>query len=793
MAFDVDQFISSGGKGVSKDAASIRTAAEAIVAKGKDYYSQKYGNSRIFDLAQNSVLGAYLPAAEADPDSFDYSSKALDRAYNTLTLANDVISFDKLNKGYEEKKADVSTKIAENTEWLANRLDFSGWDLNDPAQKAKADEMQSDTIVKQKQSELDSYLKLAETFGVDTAAAQKITNTGSYLTADVLNPTPVAKTTTPAVEDTSAVTSAFKPTEYSVTNGLADLQANVMSANSSASANKEFVNAVFKAFHNRDATAAELAAYTGKAVSDVRTEIIGGAQAAGLPTVKAGTVNVPTGVLTPEQAKAQGLQKVLRPDQLSAFSEDQIVRDSNGGIWLKAETTTQAQRDAVASGKSGTSIGKADVPSVGSSVPASAIEEAIELPDASSLLELMGSGDSGSTASEQATGVVEYASSYLDSIVSKYDAMIASYQTKLASTNSTLDTLTDKVADLTTATPNADALEAAIEAQGLKEKQADLVKIQTEIANIQAELDLGLIRQSNKLAPLSIIGSRQATLQSQGLAKIGALTSIAQVLQGDIDIAKSMVDATVSAMNADRTAQLSALDTLIGLTERKITQLSDEERSILEARQEALNDAIDSAQKDADKVFDLIKDNPGAALKGKVSLSDSAAVALAKMAPYMTSSSDRKTQVVDLGGRKVLVDLQTGEEIKSFTETGSGGGSGGSSQDIAEYVENIKAGILGLSDVPQSQRDDVATALRVEGFDLEYADVKRGLQDYHDADYSRNEVEELYGGDIPIDVEKALNELWGEDSSSSWWSNTWNGIKNWFVSPSDETGGGGSF
>lgn len=459
---------------------------------------------------------------------------------------------------------------------------------------------------------------------------------------------------------------SFTPTDYSNTAKLSDLQKTVMDTNPSLVANDAFINGVFKAFHNRDATVQELAAYKGKKVSDVRTEIIGGAQAAGLPTVAPGTVNIPTGMLTPKEAETQGLTKVQRPDQLSAFKEDQIVRDNQGGIWLKNETTTQAQKDAVAEGLSGKQISD-NLPTVKSpTASATGISETIAKPDPKSL-DVLGGAKSGASAADQTNTITSVAKDYLDSVIASYDSQIASYQTKLAASQAGMDTLTGKISAMSTATPNVDALAAAKKAEGLQAKQDALMEVKRQIAQEQARLQLGMAQEQDKLAPLSIIGARQATLQSQGLARIGALTAIAQIDQDDLNFAKDMVNATVSAMNADRKEQMDALSTLITLKDKEIVRLSDEENAVVKARQTALQDAIDNAQKNADKVFDLIKGNTAAALKSGVSLADSPAVALSKMAPYMTSS-DVKTQVVDLGGKKVLINSETGAPIKEFTE-----------------------------------------------------------------------------------------------------------------------------
>ncbi|MCR4337777.1 MAG: hypothetical protein NUV91_08245, partial [Candidatus Omnitrophica bacterium] len=164
-----------------------------------------------------------------------------------------------------------------------------------------------------------------------------------------------------------------------------------------------------------------------------------------------------------------------------------------------------------------------------------------------------------------------------------------------------------------------------------------------------------------------------------------ALTAIAQIDQEDLAFAKDMVNATVSAMQADTKQQQDALGTLITLQDKNIVRLTDEENAVVKARQEVLTKQMDNMQKNADRVFDLIKDNTAAALKSGVSLADSPAVALSKMAPYMTKTSDLKTEIVDQGGKKVLINSETGAVIKEFIET-KAPGSGTASDKYTDVV-----------------------------------------------------------------------------------------------------------
>lgn len=469
----------------------------------------------------------------------------------------------------------------------------------------------------------------------------------------------------------TSVSSSFTPTDYSNTAKLSDLQKTVMDTNASLNANDAFINGVFKAFHNRDATKQELDAYRGKKVSDVRTEIIGGAQSAGLPTVAPGTVNIPTGMMTKEEAVKQGLQKVLRPDQLSALGADQIIRDNLGGIWMDPKTTTQTQRDAVASGQNGSQISNVHPTDVTKN-DAGTVNETIAKPDPSSL-DVFKSGNGGTAGSvkEQAGTITTVATNYVDSAIAGYDKQIADYKTQLATAQTGMDTLAGKITAMSKATPNADALVAAKKAEGLQAKQDALMEVKRQISVEQQKLQLGLAGEGDKLAPLSIIGRRQATLQAQGLARIGALTAIAQIDQEDLAFAKDMVNATVSAIQADTKQQQDALSTLVTLQDKNIVRLTDEENAVVKARQEVLTKQMDNIQKNATSVFDLIKGNTGAALKSGVSLSDTPAVALSKMAPYMAAEAATKaqannTQVVEVNGKKLLINSSTGKTIQDL-------------------------------------------------------------------------------------------------------------------------------
>jgi len=99
---------------------------------------------------------------------------------------------------------------------------------------------------------------------------------------------------------------------------LAQQVQRAMQTNGGAKANADYINAVFKAYHNRDATAQELQRYQNMTVAQAGQEIIGGA---------------PQPFTQQEyDLLQQGMQRIENPQQLSqlaGLNPDQIVRVGN--------------------------------------------------------------------------------------------------------------------------------------------------------------------------------------------------------------------------------------------------------------------------------------------------------------------------------------------------------------------------------------------------------------------------------------------------------------------------------
>lgn len=198
------------------------------------------------------------------------------------------------------------------------------------------------------------------------------------------------------------------------------------------------------------------------------------------------------------------------------------------------------------------------------------------------------------------------------------------------------DKIEGQISDFTDNTDAQDALDAVRKKFKLDETIQNLTDIEMKIVNAQEALNMGLIYEQDRPVRQQLLIGRSSSLQKQGLATIGALQGVAAVLQGSIDLAKSYAEQTLSAISDDNTTQLSALGTLLELHDKRLVDLTDEERKTVDARIKNIQEQVDQNQKDKDAVTDLMVNYPTAFLKGGVTLLDTKATALQKMVPQMS-------------------------------------------------------------------------------------------------------------------------------------------------------------
>lgn len=728
MAFDLTQYIKSGfnTSSIENTTQGIQEAANAII-QNKDTIVGAFGSEAPINWAKQALS----IANEAIKNGTDISKETY-AGYGALDwlsgspqshIRGNIVG--RVGQNISEAQANAD-RLSSN---IANRVDFSALTAERVA-KEYPNGLASNDALSSDLTKLQGSVDFLKSLGVDTSgyestignvknlfskqttdlAGSQVTPEGTTRTASGFQPTSEvtppssANTTTPQATPATfniAGTSgseAFTPTDYSTRNNLADLQIKVMNTDPALSANKDFVNAVFKAFHNRDATAAELAMYTGKTVADVRSQIVAGAQKAGLPTVSTSTTSAKTGLMTPDQAKSQGLQKVLREDQLGAFTEGQIIRDNAGGIYLNPATVTSDQIAAVAAGKTAAEVAGTKPTPPSSNADAQTIDQTINSPDANTILN---PSTPGYDPVQAIDAISSAAIGSTQKLIDQLTAQIDNIQKQKTAAEATQAQIGEQVTNLTFGSTTESKLAQVMDEQKITEKRDKLTEVLNEIATEKAKLNLGLTQEGNKLAPLSIIGRRQQALTDQANGTIGALAAVASVYQDDLNFAQQIVSMTMDAVNNDRSNQLSALEFLSGLQKDKIVELSSEEQAAVTARIDTLRQSIADAKDNADSIMKLIAQYPDAAVKAKISLTDSPALAASKMAPYIAEQQKAdqtaaRTTVVDLGGKKVLIDMATGKEIESYANTLGPGETATLSPDDqkrADFAKDVKAAI----------------------------------------------------------------------------------------------------
>lgn len=196
--------------------------------------------------------------------------------------------------------------------------------------------------------------------------------------------------------------------------------------------------------------------------------------------------------------------------------------------------------------------------------------------------------------------------------------------------------------DVVGSTATRDAFNAGVDEYKIKENLALYTDIQNRIVDAQKALDIGLIYEKDRPARMKFITGAESTLKQQGLATIGALQGTAAVIKGNIEIAKSLVDATVSAINTDNERSFKALTTLLDLANNNLVSLTEQERKLVNDRLTSIETGAADLQKKKDASLELMTKYPKAYLNGGVTLLDSYETALQKMLPAMAADEKAK-------------------------------------------------------------------------------------------------------------------------------------------------------
>lgn len=341
--------------------------------------------------------------------------------------------------------------------------------------------------------------------------------------------------------------------------------------------------------------------------------------------------------------KAGELKTIDAADSAAAMRAPDIA--GNSGVSLitppkaavappKTTTTAKDRKDAFAT----TPVSSTPMSSNGP-VTTTQLYQATSLPDASKLAASQPKNDLSSKISAVAGSTLSATGKSIDALLAQQQAESAAEQ---AVAERNRDKVAGKIEDRVNSTAAQDALEAVNKKFNVDKTIAQLRDIQQKMVGAQEALEMGLIYEGSRGVRMGLLSGRQASLQKQGLAVIGALQGTAQVLQGNIDLARSYAATTIDAINADNTNAMNALNTLLTLYNNDLIDLKKDERDIISRRILALEDQNKILEANKQDVADLMVKFPTAFLDGGVTLLDTKEEALNKMLPKMSAMEMQK-------------------------------------------------------------------------------------------------------------------------------------------------------
>ena len=319
------------------------------------------------------------------------------------------------------------------------------------------------------------------------------------------------------------------------------------------------------------------------------------------------------------------------------------------------------------------------------------LERGVNAPDPTALL-LSSAGFQNANLSSQ---ISQGAQTTIDSNQQLIDSLLKTQQTqvegKIPGAQAEVDNLKGEYQKQINSTIYSDKLKEVYDKFQLDQKIQGLNDINNKIVAAKDALDQGLIYEGDRPIRLDLITGRQATLKAQGMATIGTLQASAQVIQGNINLAYSYANATIDALKMDTDRSLNALNTLLKLSNDNLVDLQKQDRDLIDKRMKNLQDGIDNAQKNKDKIMDLVVKYPTAAANGGVNFLDSPQDAVLKMLP--TLSQQEQVQLA-LDQVKLAQAKLTLAQSKSKGSGGSGG-TGVSKADQQKFETQLLQGKAG--------------------------------------------------------------------------------------------------
>lgn len=284
------------------------------------------------------------------------------------------------------------------------------------------------------------------------------------------------------------------------------------------------------------------------------------------------------------------------------------------------------------------------------------LEQSINLPEPATYVGATGSNNLNAKVTAVANTVLKGTQTVLDSLYKEQEKMIAAEK---AAAEAKVKQGTDALEKIVTSSQYADTQQAINDRLNVEANIKKYQEIQTKIVGAQEALNMGLIYEGDRPARTQLILGRQASLQKQGLASIGALQAVGEVIKGNIDLATAYATSTLNAMKEDDNRQYTTLTTLLNLNKQNLVNLTDEEKDIVNKRIENIGNQIKETENNKNDVLDLLTKYPDAFLSGGVTLLDSRETALQKMLPKLAAKERQQFDLEMAAKRKSLAGSTT--------------------------------------------------------------------------------------------------------------------------------------
>lgn len=292
------------------------------------------------------------------------------------------------------------------------------------------------------------------------------------------------------------------------------------------------------------------------------------------------------------------------------------------------------------------------------------------------------------------SGVSSTASS-LGSYLSQFDSITQPVEQERTGLVSKMNTAIDKLVGRSKRT------QELMTEQKLPQSYEQLKALNTQIAEKQAAYASGIQKIEGKVAPMPFITGQQAQMQRMASIELGNMATLAQALQGNIELSRQMINDTVNLEYAPIEQEIENLQYQLELNAQNMTAAEKrraEALSISLTERQAEIDAEKQSKIDIKNLaIEAAKNGASSDLAQRMMNASTLGEAIGLGGKFLQSA---QTQIVNAGGRQKLINTQTGTVIADL------GYSQDTTPSISEQLAAETAGytIEGNKIIPKSAR-----------------------------------------------------------------------------------------